>query len=117
MEQFGIGAAFATGGGFAVPVGGELGAAGSACAILKTLAEAVGGGSVTSESSAFEAGDATGRVFGAADAFEVALAELVESIHFTGAGSEVEQLDRGLVVALAATPAQQALGLLQTFGW
>jgi hypothetical protein len=72
---------------------------------------------VTSESGAFEAGDATGRVFGAADAFEVALAELVESIHLTGAGCEVEQLDGGLVVAFTATPTQQALSLLQTFGW
>ena len=104
-------------GSLSVPVGGELGAAGSAGAILKTLTETVSGCGVAGKGGSLQARDTTGGIFGAADAFEVALTELVEGIHLTGAGCEVEQLDGGLVVAFTATPTQQALSLLQTFGW
>ena len=106
------------GGGFAEPVGGEFGAAGGAGTVVETFAESVSGGGVAGEGCALQAGDATGGVFGAANALEVTLAELVEGIGATLSGGGIQQLDSGFVVTLAAAAPQQAFGLLQVGeGW
>lgn len=106
------------GGGFAVPVGGELGAAGGTGAVSEALSEAVGGSGMAGEGCALQAGDAAGGVFGAADTFEVALTELVQGICAAEARGLVESLHGGLIVTLATAAAQQAFGLLQEGeGW
>ena len=110
VEEFIVCSGFAAGGGFAVPIGGELGAGRGTGAFLKAFAQFEGGAGMAGQGGALEATAAAGGVARAAEAFQVAFAEPVEGIDQAGAGGGIEPLDGFFKVAAFSPAPDEFLG-------